>query len=1077
MKITISKSQWGDIGLQCGWIKEATSQQYLDIINVPQRNSKMFLDYLNKLPKKQQQFVLNRLKNNPNMSMEELQQISSSFMVKNSIEIPPEYEKIILNIAESKEERNWLRNLYEIGRFKLEDGIKLSNLIKKFNKAPNGKKISDFKDDVELSEFLSEHSDDDENYENIEDIDIPSGAEILSKDGDISAISITDQNALDELGAGASWCVLSENGAYEYEPFDYIMFLEGAEPIALCHEGSSQFKDQHDGPIGDNTDTVFKIANIVEKLNMGLEQYEGFNTTLEEINKIYERVKGGDKDFGKSIIDEGKTRFIPKDSYNDYAEYILTQKSFDFTDINYDFLSFLIDYSKVYSMPDSFNVIESQFIEKIKKEPLTTGRMRKTIPQGLRTKNLLDANLRGWIRKVKLNPYDFKYVPEELKNDPEIKEAIKIGWIEKINYDPRSYKKCPKELKNDHDIYETLINSWVQQIEDPRKGGFQDAPNELVNHPKLKDMLIKRWAKLLTGDYNALNVPESFKNDPQIKEAIKNGLIGHIAERYDIAPNKHSIPEEFKNDPDVKKALLSKWARYIKGHPSWYRVVPEEFKTDSTIKQSLFEGWIGNIKNYYKNNGFTWDNYNNIPEGLKNDPRIKTSLVNAIFENEVFENDNSTIRRLYNETIPEEFKNDHEVKEKIANRFAKNIDAYFTNSDKSTTKFSSYYDVPEEFKNYPEIKEAIFNLLSKIVKSQPDSYKKIPEEWKNNPTIKDTAIVSYTQVLKENPHMYDNVPEELKNDPRIQNAYFEGRLNHLSKYPSHDQNMSEEYKNDPRVENARINGWINYLLKYPDDIEKVPEKWKNDPRIQKAYFNGWVNRVKENRFHYQYVPEEFKNAFEVKEAQTISWADAIKEEANRKYGIRVESVSINEIPEDIKNDPRIQKEILNLWINYAKEKKSEYEIIPEEFKNDPRIKEAYIDGRVRFFNECEYDSKLLVADEFKNEPRIKETYYNLLLRMIKKNPVNYISIPEEFKNNPTLKELAKEEWVRLLSDDKNRYYYLDKIPDEFKNEPRILQVLSNESKNQISQKALSNDKNRLFSSVFNNNYIGNLSFL
>jgi hypothetical protein len=56
----------------------------------------------------------------------------------------------------------------------------------------------------------------------------------------------------------------------------------------------------------------------------------------------------------------------------------------------------------------------------------------------------------------------------------------------------------------------------------------------------------------------------------------------------------------------------------------------------------------------------------------------------------------------------------------------------------------------------------------------------------------------------------------------------------------------------------------------------------------------------------------------------------------------------------------------------------------------------------------------------------------------------------------------------------DKYLVERNIPEEYKNDPRILEALPQEYKQKLGITA--NNKDRLFSSAFNDNYIGTLLF-
>jgi len=242
------------------------------------------------------------------------------------------------------------------------------------------------------------------------------------------------------------------------------------------------------------------------------------------------------------------------------------------------------------------------------------------------------------------------------------------------------------------------------------------------------------------------------------------------------------------------------------------------------------------------------------------------------------------------------------------------------------------------------------------------------------------------------------------------------------------ENQFNEIKNNKQLYDRYAEMWARKIEKEVNTYKRCPKEFKNDPRIQEAHLNGLVEMIKKYpSAYYRDCPEEFKNHPRIQEARLSGWIKTIGDDLN----------DYKKCPEELKNDPRIKEAYLNEWVEkITNHHPSFYEDCPEELKNDPRIKEACLNGWV---------------EKITNRP----------------DYINYKHCPEEFKNHPRIQEAYLNGWIKWI-----KYYppAYDECPNQFKNHPEILNVLPESMKpNQIIS------SNRLFSSYFNDNYIGKIS--
>jgi hypothetical protein len=212
------------------------------------------------------------------------------------------------------------------------------------------------------------------------------------------------------------------------------------------------------------------------------------------------------------------------------------------------------------------------------------------------------------------------------------------------------------------------------------------------------------------------------------------------------------------------------------------------------------------------------------------------------------------------------------------------------------------------------------------------------------------------------------------------------------------------------------------------------ESVKSDKKLMDRYEEMWFRKIADNPFDYKYCPEEFKNRDKIKEIGFNGFIDAIT-----KY-----PHNYNHCPEEFKNHPKIQEAYLNGWINRITKYPNFYNNCPEEFKNHPKIQEAHLD-------------------------------INGWINIIDKYSFVYEDCPEEFKNNPKIQEAYLNGWINEITKDTYCYH---NCPEEFKNHPKILEILPENwkpPKDNVEQVESKSNKRNIWSSSFNDNYIGKIS--
>jgi hypothetical protein len=169
------------------------------------------------------------------------------------------------------------------------------------------------------------------------------------------------------------------------------------------------------------------------------------------------------------------------------------------------------------------------------------------------------------------------------------------------------------------------------------------------------------------------------------------------------------------------------------------------------------------------------------------------------------------------------------------------------------------------------------------------------------------------------------------------------------------------------------------------------------------------------------------------------------------------------VPVEVKNHPLVKDAYLTAWINKIEIHPFLYDYCPKELKNHEKIKQAIIQGHINILNQSvSYYNNF--QKEIKNIPEIKDLSIKLWIDKIKQNPSNYDYCPVELKKENQIKKVVLQEWVEKVKQNEHNLTY---CPEEFKNTQEILNVLPQADDDDYEHR-------RLWSSVFNNNYIGKI---
>ena len=665
------------------WYKIAKiGEEYLKAKGVPSENIDMLAEYLHSLPDNIQRFLMkNYITKNPTISIEELKAVPLD--IEEEIKVSRTMEKLINQMTHDKSERNWLKKLVQDGRFQKEDYIKIQLMLDELRALPEEDRepITKFKDDVELSDYLNL-------FKVTKPIkDVPEeGAEriesYMSNDYAIDVYYITNQEALDAIGNGASWCVLSNQGGNTYHPFEYYCFVINGQPEILLHTDSDQIKDRNDGTLN-NGPIIKAIAPVIEEY--GLNTHEGdfwtFDRQLREIKEIEQNIDNKDFIYEKVIQNPINFKLLPESEWGKHikslAQSFIGDDSHrgslmhdapkDFEELGKDLLHYLAGYLKLKD-PSGFARLEdivTQWLARTDRN-LTVGRYRKVVPDILHT-----TKVNNFFRKRReeamqgakdtiLNAIENKWKDgtvawedcffEEVKNDPEVLEEVKDDWKRYFNgAHPEAwkeyYKRCPfNDVIEDEELWKDLIlGAGRHTMIEPKVFDrfLESIPSENIKNN------VEIWKKYVLNNPEFWEVIhlEEVKNDPEVMQDVKwhwEKVITQVPSKWALCPF-----EDVKAIPELKQASITWWKRYlIYKNPSAWKLCPhKEVKEDYEVRKNmllnnptsyryLYPSQLKEIENdpaYWKEKLLKTPNelnWKTCPfEEVKQDPEVKRKMI------------------------------------------------------------------------------------------------------------------------------------------------------------------------------------------------------------------------------------------------------------------------------------------------------------------------------------------------------------------------------------------------------------------------------------------------------------------
>ena len=232
----------------------AIGEAWLQKLNVPQENIPKFTNFLNNENifegKKPNAVVKNIISKNPNISLEELKELSKPYQIQR--ELPIEMIEKVKAITQIKEEQDWIIKLLKEKSILEEDLTKVSLNIRDFRQIQKNvpenerKELTDFKNDSELWKYNEKYKpkvDVENEIKNEEGVEILDHYNFEGKE--IYLLYLTTQEAINKIGGNANWCVIGKDGRkpVKYDPHEYYCYVINGEAEVLIHPQSGQIKE------------------------------------------------------------------------------------------------------------------------------------------------------------------------------------------------------------------------------------------------------------------------------------------------------------------------------------------------------------------------------------------------------------------------------------------------------------------------------------------------------------------------------------------------------------------------------------------------------------------------------------------------------------------------------------------------------------------------------------------------------------------------------------------------------------------------------------------------------------------
>jgi len=617
----------------------------------------------------------------------------------------------------------------------------------------------------------------------------------------------------------------------------------------------------------------------------------------------------------------------------------------------------------------------------------------------------------AWERNIKEDPTGFKYAPDYVKNDPRMGRAHKEGWESYLMKAPMSWNDCPfEEVKKNKKVIEKAQEYFIDRI------------------------------RYDVRDY--AYVPEDLKNG-ELHESAVFEFIEHIKNdpTYYLSPNLESL----RSEPRVLDIAREEWKTLIKHQPIQLDRLPKELKEESDggaiyrdIAKNTVMGWINSedpVNSYYGEGGYNC----RVPKELMEKDK---DIFNAVIEKWV------ELIRTGDIYIAKETPKDLLNIPQIIDQLKKTWKAYIMDHPYSL-----------ESSPFPELQhdEDIWKSILSNEEFSGEFWPSCPFEYiKNDPRVIEIARNWWIDALKKDIYLIQQLPSELGLDnlPSIKKI----KIKYIKERSKHDPRSVDTQNLDEEEREAWMSGAKYHAKTFPAQAMIFNESERlelmQDPLIRKTWFNTWKNIAVSN--WEDKIENPFGHALYNDPEVINKISDYIEKELS--YGNPVEKCAIDGLIEKVKNDPKLQQNLLERWKNeisssdqYRIDKV--YDIAIDRFASD---KEAIKELKGVYFNtwaEMAKNSSLLhleltpiVVDYFSKRQDMREWLMDQWLKVADRTKISdntYFGGAFVGYNTPPSFVQNDQRFINVLEDNRWSYFLrhspskLNEVPPEVMNLPKV----------------------------------------
>jgi len=564
----------------------------------------------------------------------------------------------------------------------------------------------------------------------------------------------------------------------------------------------------------------------------------------------------------------------------------------------------------VQDLPKTQAAIRNGWIKTIEKTPTYFSKAPEWVQQDA---EMLKASHTGWENLLDTSPDNWEKCPyDDIKEMPELKAKAKAYWGEQVTHSSGYFEQIPEAFANDPEIFEKAIQSSIIAIEGNVEG-WGDLNEKLRNDPRVLEKLGPAWIELVERSPNRLdNLPDHLKEDPIYAETAKQKIIS-LMEQYAIddvyGSYGNNIPASLMKDKELMGIVVDKWKARVQEHGiEGMAYVPSELLVLPDFKEFGMQAWKDNL----------------------------------------IENPNRMDR------IPTAYKE-------------LNKDADMWKKILVNPKHGAHYTIcPMAIvRNDPEVQAAAKQWWKKHVVRQPKYYKSIPTEFKDEIKADPEVHQSYLE------HMRDLVatsPNEIEfdeiKDEELLKAYWEGARQFAENYPEYFSRLPEkvidEFLKDPEIVEKWKEYWIRQAIRRPEFKNETPfknneiygnpkvvkairdyveqqlyegnsssfidsalpelvEQIKNDPQYLKKRMEHWKEQIAGN-------PDRWDHYFDILGDDELA-KNNLRDYTRKIWKKLIVDKGIIQISvpsgmmEEIIKEPKMQKIILDQWMEYVTRKK------------------------------------------------------------------------------------------------------------------------------------------------------------